>query len=311
MKTMSKRILFFGNERLATGVVTTTPVLKSLLAAGYEVAAVIIAQDETGRSRQHRELEVAEVARNHNIPLLPFRKLPDHLAELADYQASAAVLVAYGKLVPAAVIDLFPRGIINVHPSLLPRHRGPTPLESVILEGDETTGVSLMELGVKMDTGRIFAQQTVPLSGHETKQALADQLSAIGSDMVMQYLPAILEGSLEPMAQDEAAATYDQLIKKQDGVIGPLDWARPAVELERRVRAYAGWPRVRTTVGTTEVTLTAAHVETGQGTPGTLWLNGHQIGMHTSDGILSFNTLIPAGKKEMSAQAFLAGYRPN
>lgn len=301
---------------------------------GYEVAAVVVAQSDLGKSRRERQLEVAKVAEKHNIRLLT----PDNLraagtqAQLAAYGTQAAVLIAYGQLVPPAVLQLFPVGIINLHPSLLPLHRGPTPLESVILEGAPATGVSLMRLDVSMDTGPVYVQEEIPLSGRETKQALADQLGTLGTDMLLQALPAILDGSLDPEPQDDTIeATYDLQITKADG---QLDWSKPATRLEREIRAYAGWPRSRTTlntrIGPTDVIITQAHVATaaeisqatakaansspvnpsGKAKPGTLWRpNPKQLGIYTADDVLIIDSLVPAGKKIMSAAAFLAGYR--
>ena len=308
MKPMSPKIVFFGNERLATGVTTQTPTLQALIAAGYEVAAVVVAQEAAGQSRQARPLEIAAVASAHGIPLLAPAKLPavkDHLAGLG---ASVGVLVAYGKFVPPSIISLFPRGIINIHPSLLPKHRGPTPLESVILNGDRTTGVTLMQLAAAMDSGPIIAQETVTLRGDETKQALADQLSNLGKDMLLRHLTAVIAGSNPATAQDDSQAQYDQLIAKDAGRLDAAAWQRPVATLERQIRAYAGWPRSRTTIGATDIIITQAHVAPGAGSPGSLWLESKSFGVHGKDGVLVIDSLIPAGKKEMSAAAFLAGY---
>lgn len=313
---MSKKILFFGNERLATGVTTTACTLQDLIAHGYEVAAVVVAQNPIGASRQARQLEVAMVAEEHNIPLIAPDNLKDTATQeaLAAYQAEAGVLVAYGKLVPPEILQLFPSGIINVHPSLLPLHRGSTPIESVILEGAHETGVSLMRLVPKMDAGPLYAQESVPLSGRESKQGLVDQLSSIGLELLLQNLPAILDGMAEATTQDESLATYDPHITKQNGII---DWSKPAIQLEREVRAYAGWPRSRTRIGYTDITITASHIleapDTSEGNsePGSLWLGDpKQLGFHTGGGVLIIDMLVPSGKKEMSAQAFLAGYKP-
>jgi methionyl-tRNA formyltransferase len=211
MKKMSKTILFFGNERLATGVSTSSPALRALIGNGYEVAAVVVAQNDPGRSRQARELEVSSVAAEHGIPLLSPSDLLKAKDELAGYGAQAAVLIAYGKIVPPEVLDIFPAGIINVHPSLLPLHRGSTPIESVILGGADETGVSLMKLAQKMDAGPIYDRVRIRLGGDETKQSLADNLSAMGTDLLLKYLPGILDGAPEPAPepQDEALATLD------------------------------------------------------------------------------------------------------
>jgi methionyl-tRNA formyltransferase len=303
---MSNKILFFGNERLATGTHSGVPTLQALISSGYEVAAIVIAQAEAGRSRQRRQLEVAAIAEQYGIPLLA---PPDLLAvrdQLAGYGAAAAVLIAYGKIVPAAILELFPRGIINIHPSLLPLHRGSAPIENVILEGARQTGVSLMGLSAKMDAGPIYAQTAVPLTGRETKQALASQLSAIGVDLVLEHLPKLLAGALTPTPQDDQAATYDRHIGKTDA---QLDWTKPASRLEREVRAYAGWPRSRARLGSTEVIITQAHVDSGRGQPGSILASQKQLGVHTAQDILMIDSLIPAGKKEMPAAAFLAGYK--
>lgn len=303
---MSQKILFFGNERLATGVSTTAPTLQALIGAGYEVAAVVVAQNDIGKSRKTRLLEVAEIARHHGIPLLAPADLNQAKDELAAYGARIAVLIAYGKIVPPEVLAIFPAGIVNIHPSLLPLHRGSTPLESVILAGARETGVSLMRLSEKMDAGPVYARQTVPLNGGETKQGLADNLSTLGTAMLLQQLPAILEGSTEPTPQDEANATYDAHITKADGVI---DWSKPAAQLEREIRAYGGWPRSRTTLGSTDVIITAAQAAGGSGAIGNLEIHGRELGVYCGEGLLTISSLIPAGKREMPAEAFLAGYK--
>ncbi len=340
MKKMSK-IVLFGNERLATGITTDVPVLQALIAAGYDVVAVV-SNYEPGTSRKSRELEIAGVAARHNIPLLTPAKPADILESLRSMKPDAAVLVAYGRIVPQSIIDVFPHGIINIHPSLLPLHRGPTPIESVILEGATRTGVSIMSLQQKMDAGPIYGQSEVSLGGTETKQELANLLLDLGTKMLTELLPGILDGTIVALPQDHSHANYDQLIKKEDGA---LDFRKPAVQLEREIRAYAGWPKSRTTLGQTEVIVTSADAvasnkprselssdsrlsgresisfykklsrksTTGQAPsnkPGTIFKTpDSEIAVITGEGILLINSLKPAGKREMSAQEFLAGNR--
>jgi methionyl-tRNA formyltransferase len=303
---MLNRIVFFGNERLATGVTTTAPVLQTLISAGYEVT-VVVAQQEESKSRKPRELEISLIAAQHNIPVLLPHKLSEIAEQLQSLQADIGVLVAFGKIVPQSLIDIFPRGIVNIHPSMLPKHRGPTPLESVILAGELETAVTLMSLGAKMDAGPIYVQQRVALGGNETKQQLADTLLPIGKDLVLQHLPAILDGSLAPSPQDDSAATYDQLITKEVAII---DWQQPAVQIERQIRAYAQWPKSRTTISGRDVVITHAHVIPGSGTPGAVWLQDREIGLYTAEGILIIDELVPAGKNAMSGRDFLLGYKP-
>jgi methionyl-tRNA formyltransferase len=322
---MSNKILFFGNERLATGLSTTVPILSTLLNNGYEVEGIVVAQHDLKPTRKERDLEIVGVAQSNNIPMLTINKLKDAEQELKDFDAEVAILIAYGKIVPQSIINIFPRGIINIHPSLLPLHRGPTPIESVILNGDSQTGVSLMQLSSKMDAGPIYVQQNVKLLGTESKQELANQLSLLGSEMLVKYLPDILNGSLKAITQSDINVTYDKLISKDDGII---NWHKPARSLEREVRAYAIWPRSRTRIGQTEIIITQAHVvlNTTPGIQKKKWacnqlLNSNStglivettpqtLGFMTSEDVLMIDRLIPAGKKEMTTQAFLAGYRP-
>ncbi|MEO7363880.1 MAG: methionyl-tRNA formyltransferase [Candidatus Saccharimonadales bacterium] len=307
MTPISKTILYFGNERLATGLGTAAPALRGLIAAGYNVAAVVVAQNPQSKSRNKRSLEVADIAAEHGIPVIAPQRLSESVAELKNYRADIGVLAAYGKIVPQAILDIFPFGIINIHPSLLPLHRGSTPIESVILEGAAETGVSLMRLAPQMDAGPVYVQDHLLLRGDETKQVLSDQLSQLGADLLIAHLPEILDGSMQPIAQDESRATTDPQMSKSDAI---LDFQKPAERLEREIRAYAGWPRSRCTIGGQGVIITAAHVEPGEGTPGTIHLAGKQIGLQTSAGVLIINSLIPAGRKEMTGEAYLAGYKP-
>ncbi len=300
-------LVFFGNERIATGVTTDAPVLRSLIEAGYNVAAVV-ANYEAGTSRSVRQLEIAAVAHEHNIPLLLPDRPKDILEELQAYHATAGVLIAYGRIVPQSIIDIFPRGIINIHPSLLPKHRGPTPLESVILDGSTLTGVSVMELAKAMDAGPVYAQSEHALTGNETKQELANSLLDIGGAMLLDVLPGILSGNIVAMPQDASAATYDSLITKE---MGDLDFTKPAIQLEREVRAFADWPKSRMTLAGKEVVITKAHVVDGANEPGKVLVEQKELHIGTSDGILVIDSVKPAGKAEMTAQAFLNGYGAN
>jgi methionyl-tRNA formyltransferase len=305
MKKTSATIVFFGNERLATGVTTAAPTLQALIENHYRVAAVVSNFAEN-QPRNARELEVKKIAEQHDIPVwLP--KSPLSIAtHLEKLKPDIGVLVAYGKIVPEKIINIFPHGIINIHPSLLPLHRGPTPIESAMLQGESATGVSLMQLAKAMDAGPVFAQKKVVLTGNETKALLTAKLLNIGKDMLLEHLPAILDGSLSPKPQDDSRATYDERITKEDGVI---DWNKPAAVLEREIRAYLEWPKSRTELAGKEVTITEAHVITEHNRkPGDVHVDKNLLVVSCGQGSLVIDHLKPAGKPEMSAQAFLAGY---
>jgi methionyl-tRNA formyltransferase len=306
MKNMSKTILFFGNERLATGVSSDTLIFKQLLSLGYKIPALIVSQDNSSSSRSVRQVEIVDVAKSNSIEVLSYSSLKEAKVQIAQYGAEAAVLVAYGKIIPSSILDLFPLGIINIHPSILPKHRGPTPLESVILAGDNQTGVSIMRLGKGMDSGPIYAQEAIELTGNETKQNLAYKLDELGREMLTRCLPSILDETLKPVEQADDDATYDGLITKQDGTI---DWKTPAIQIERQIRAFSIWPKSRTTLNNIDVTITEGHTTSGTGKIGSLYLDEGKLGVYTSDGILLIDRLIPSGKKEMPSNSFLAGYR--
>lgn len=305
MSQKSKKIIFFGNERLATGVTTKIPVLRGLLASSYDVAVVIISRKPTN-SRHQRKLEVEEFALAHNIPILYPAKVIDLIDELKDIGATAGILAAYGKIIPQRLIDIFPAGIINVHPSLLPKHRGPTPIESVILEGSNKTGVSIMLLTKEMDSGPLFGQSNLVLDGTESKQYIADKLGDLGQKLLIKDLPAILNSSLKATTQDNANATYDSLITKNDGKI---DWHKPASILERQIRAYSGWPGSSTVLGKKDVVITGARVVKQQGPAGNLEFSKNSLLIYAGRDALSVLSLLPVGKNEMSIQEYLAGYR--
>jgi len=307
---MSKRIVFFGNERIATGTTTNNLVLRQLIEDDYDITAIVVNNEQVNGNHKVRKLEIADIAEEHGILLLSPDKPVDIANQLRDFRPEAAVLVAYGKIVPKSIIDIFPAGIINVHPSLLPKHRGPIPLESAILAGEQQTGLSLMSLAKEMDAGPVYAQTIVSLNGTETKQQLANDLLEIGAAMLHELLPGILEDNVVALPQDHQAATYDSRITKQDGII---DWSKPAKQLEREIRAYAGWPRSRTTLGGLEVIVTQSHAVPSQTTdaaPGGLDIVsdiGH-LGVITARGTLWIDRLQPVGKKEMTAAEFIRGY---
>lgn len=305
MTSKSPTIVFFGNERLATGVTTSAPTLRALVGAGYNVAAVVVNNENT-TSRRGRDLEIQAVAELHNIPVHAPKNPVEIIDILTSLHADIGVLAAYGRIVPQRLIDVFRHGIINIHPSKLPLHRGSIPIESVILDGSETTGVSVMQLVSKMDAGPILAYADVELTGNETKQELADSLLEIGSQLVLHILPEIFTGNAAAIPQDDSQATYDKLIQKNDGFI---DTHKSAPRLEREVRAFAGWPKSRTKLGGVDVVITKAHVVNITGEPGSVTVTEDKLLLHTQNSSLAIDELIPAGKKSMPVQAFLAGYK--
>lgn len=306
---MKPSLVFFGNERIATGLTTDCPILTSLTEAGYPIEAIVVSHQES-MSRSRRTLEILDVAKVNNIPVFTPATNSELFEVVKNFGSETAVLVAFGRMVPDTVIRHFKNGIVNIHPSLLPKHRGSIPIESVILSGETTTGVSLMKLVSDMDAGPIIAQSTVELVGNETKQAIANKLVIEGTKLLIEHLPAVTAQTAPERPQNDVEATYDQRIAKDDGQI---DWTKPAATIEREIRAYAGWPKSRTRFADIDLTLTAAHVLPGNVTtpPGTLRSNQKHGCLSVACGDateLCIERLIPAGKNEMLAADFLRGY---
>ncbi len=294
MTNISKTVLFFGTEDFSALA------LEKLIADGYSVGAIITKPDtKRGRNKQLVKPCVKEIGEAHNIPVWQPNKLSDIANDIRQFDSPIGILVSFGKIIPQSIIDLFSPGIINLHPSLLPLYRGPSPIESAILNGDSETGISIMQLSAAMDAGPVYLQEKVSLGGTETAPELYESLGQRGAELLADSLPAIIDGSLTPTLQDDLAATYCQLITKADGIV---DWHKSATQIEREIRAYTGWPGSRTTIGDIEIIITSAHIEKDSGT-------SQQLTIQCGDSqYLAIDTLKPVGKKEMPIQAFLAGY---
>jgi methionyl-tRNA formyltransferase len=304
MTNTSNKIIFFGTEAFSLAALT------GLIEAGYDIAAVVTKPDSK-QGRGHRVIAPAVkiLAEKHNIPVWQPAKLRDIAQDIKSLQPIAGVLVSYGKIIPQSIIDLFTPGIINVHPSLLPKYRGPSPIESAILNGDTVTGVTIMQLSAAMDAGPLYAAKEHVLQGTETQSELYHALATVGTDLLLETLPKILTDDLQPIDQDDEKASYCQLLSKEDGVI---DWSDPATTIERKIRAYKTWPQSRTTLGDIEIIITKAHsVPSVSEKPGTLEVISKEEGImavHADNGYLCIDTIKPIGKKEMPIKAFLAGY---
>ena len=296
MNKKNHRLIFFGNERLATGTSSKLAVFLGLIKSGYDVGAVVLNQ-ATIHARNNRDPEIVTVANRYKIPILKPRSTADMRTELLPYDAQVGVLVAFGKPIPQTLIDIFPGGIINLHPSLLPQYRGPTPVEQALLDGQRQTGVSIMRLEQKMDAGSIFTQAKVDIPTLTSKQELANSLDGVGAKLLIENLPAILSGELNPVSQNDGLVTYTKLIDKSSGLI---DWSKPAVQLEREVRAFQGWPKSRAKVRGHEIIITAARVakDTEDG----------DLVMKCSPGWLEILELTAPSGRTMSGADFLRGY---
>jgi methionyl-tRNA formyltransferase len=208
--------------------------------------------------------------------------------------------VAYGRIIPKDIIDLFPGGIINIHPSLLPKYRGPTPIEQAILDGADETGTSIMRLVPEMDAGPVYAQQKISLTGKESKFELAEKLLSIGGELLIKHLPHVLEKPENFTPQNGSLATYTMLITKEEGVI---NWSKPAKQIEREVRAYQGWPKSQAEIFGHEVIVTQARVVKDK--------NDGALVMECYPGWLEIQELRAPSGKILSGKEFIRGYTKN
>lgn len=283
-------LVFFGNEVLATGCTTFAPILTSLLDDGYPVKAVVLSQGKV-TSRAKSEPTISQIAEGRGIPIIESQD------QVAGIEADAGVLAAYGRILPPSILNAYPSGIVNIHPSLLPKYRGPTPIEQVILDGLPQTGVSLIKLTAKTDAGPVYAQVSVALNGDETKQYLADELGSLAAKLLSKNLTAILTGETKPIEQDESIASSTKRLAKQQGLI---DWSRPAERLERQVRAYAGWPKSRANIHKHDVIITKVRVAQNEA--------DGSLTHKTGDGWLEIEELIAPSGRKMTGSDFLRGY---
>lgn len=251
---------------------------------------------------------VAELAEKLGLPLVfaNTRQELDDLIFAKKFASHLGVIVDYGVIVSRQAIDSFALGIVNSHFSLLPQWRGADPITFTVLSGQAETGVSLMLIVEQLDEGPLIAQEPVEISPTITTPELTDRLVNKSNEMLRRYLPEYVAGSLKPYDQSTAKASYSRKLTKADGII---DWNEPAITIERKIRAFTGWPRARTNIADMPCTITTAKVGSQSGKPGGVEVGSQLLRIYASEGCVDIQRLIPSGKKEMPVSAFLAGYK--
>ena len=302
------RVIFMGTPQFAV------PSLESLVANRHQVAAVYTQPDRTaGRGRSLVAPPVKIAAQNLNLAVLQPDSLKDTgtVAQLAAFHPDVIVVAAFGQLLPSSVLAIPRYGCVNIHPSLLPRFRGASPVAAAILAGDELTGVSIMLMERGLDTGPILAQETMPISQQDTTGSLTDKLSRLAAQLLPPTLESWLRGEITPLPQNDAGATYSGQITREDGRI---DWHLSAADIWRRVRAFNPWPGCYTSWRGKQLKIIEALP-----LPGKSSLTAGQVvaldkedvafGVGTGDGILGVQRLQMEGKRVVSAAEFLRGQR--
>ncbi|WPO99924.1 methionyl-tRNA formyltransferase [Pseudomonas sp. HR96] len=258
------RIVFAGTPEFAAEH------LKALLASEHEVIAVYTQPDRpAGRGQKLMPSPVKQLALDAGIPVLqpPTLRAAEAQAELAALQPELMVVVAYGLILPQAVLDIPRLGCINSHASLLPRWRGAAPIQRAVEAGDAESGVTVMRMEAGLDTGPMLLKARTPISASDTGGSLHDRLAELGPPAVLQAIAGLAAGSLPGEVQDDSLATYAHKLNKDEA---RLDWTRPAVELERQIRAFFPWPVSHSLLGGEALKVLGAELAEGQGAPGTV-----------------------------------------
>lgn len=273
-----------------------------------EVVGVVTAPDRpAGRGRKVREVPVAAAARKHDLPLVqPARiRAPEATEAIRALQPELAILADYGQIVPQAILNIPWRGILNLHPSLLPRHRGASPIPATILAGDTETGVTLIEMDAGLDTGPIVAAERWRLVGDETASELEARAAGVGAGLVVKWVGPWLRGEIAATPQPSEGATLTRPLRRDDGRLDP---SRAASELARQVRAYQPWPGsfVETVAGRLIVWGASVDETAEAEAPGSFG-PGPELRLATAEGWLALNEVQPAGGRRMSGAEFLRG----
>ena len=292
----NRPIVFFGTEEFSAIS------LQALINAGFEISAIITKPDSRkGRGQKLQAPTVKKIGEKFEIPVLQ----PSKMSEIVDFIENLpvrpiGVLVSFGRIIPQNIIELFDGGIVNVHPSLLPKYRGPSPIESAIFSGDKKTGVSIMSLSKEMDAGDVYIQEEFPLKGNETSLELYETCGKIGAEMLINHLPAIMSAKMTANPQNDSEASYCQLLKKSDAILNPE--TQTADQAERQIRAFEIFPKSKIQIGENLLIVNSAKVVNENS-------NNSPLTIKFSDGkFLQIEKITAPSGKQMSAESYINGY---
>lgn len=300
------KLVFMGTPDFAV------PSLKALVEAGYEIAGVFTQPDKPkNRGMKLQPTPVKEYAMSVGLAVYQPEKLRDGqaLAILKDLAPALIVVAAYGKLLPADILELPPLGCINVHSSLLPRYRGAAPINWAILNGESESGVTIMHMAQGLDTGDVIAQRSTPITLEDTASTLHDRLADMGAGLLAETVEALAQGTAQRTPQDDARSCYAPMLSKE---LSRMDWNKPARQLHDQVRGLIPWPSAVAEIDGVRCKIWATRLtgERSQQAPGSV-IQADKKGLKLvcGDGqVLQIDELQPDGKKRMAATAFLLGH---
>ena len=306
------KIIFMGTPDFSVGT------LEALVEAGHEVVLAVSQPDKPkGRGKEMQFTPVKECALKYNIPVYQPRRVREAecIEELRKYNADIMVVVAFGQILPKEILEMAPYGCVNVHASLLPKYRGSAPIQWAIINGEEVTGVTTMQMDEGLDTGDMLLKTEIPIEEKETGGSLFDKLAAAGAKLCVETLEALQNKTVTPIPQGETTTAYAKMLDKQ---LGNIDWTKRAVEIERLIRGLTPWPSAYTDwngkvmkIWDAEVDFEKVEtVEIVEARPGTIVkVEKDAFYVQTGDGLLKVLELQIPGKKRMDAGAFLRGYQ--
>jgi methionyl-tRNA formyltransferase len=285
------------------------PTLQTLLSRGEQVIAVFTQPDRPkGRGQKLQAPPVKELALAHGIPVFqPIKvRAPEVIEQIRELRPDLIVVVAFGQILPKALLEIPPHGCVNVHASLLPRYRGAAPLNWCIVNGETETGVTTMLMDVGLDTGPMLLKKTTPIGPDEDILSLHNRMSNLGAELLSETLDGLKAGLITPQPQDDSDTCYAPMLKKEHGWI---DWNQPAREIHNQVRGLASWPGTITMLDGQPLKLFRTTISTGTGIPGSILSAGKEgIEVACGSGSLLIKELQASGSKRMEAASFLAGH---
>ena len=304
---MTYRTVFMGTAEIAC-----TPLRALCEMEGIELSGVLTQPDKpSGRKLRLQSSPVKQTAEKLGLQIFQPENLRDQsaLKLLSELQPNLFVVMAYGQILPKAVLDLPSYGALNLHASLLPRHRGAAPIQRALLEGDSETGITLMQMAPSLDTGDMIAKISTPIHATDTSETLLDRLAGLSGTILLESLMNYLAGKITPIPQDDTAATYAWKVTKEEGQV---DWLQSATHIHRQIRAFTPWPGAFFTIPSPSVTRARIHEATpsdGEGAPGeVLIVDPNRLRIGCGQGTLDISILQKQGGRPMSVRDFLNGH---
>ncbi len=299
------RVLYMGTPDFAVEA------LEAIIDKGHEIIGVVTQPDKVrGRGGKVSFSPIKEVALKHNLNIYQPIKVrdPEFIQTIRDLEPEVIVVAAFGQILPKELLDMPPYGCINVHASLLPKYRGASPIQAAILNGEKETGVTIMHMDVKLDTGDMILQESIPIADDETGGSLHDKLALLGARLVVEALDKLKDGSAPRIPQDDSLASYVKMLDKD---MGTIDFSQPALNIERMIRGLNPWPSAYTKLDGKILKFWRADVVeySGDGDPGQIVEVGKDsFTVMTGEDALEIRELQLEGKKRLSCDAFLRGY---